>query len=158
MAQLQLPQTLKDPVSIERDGRALSMRLLGATSAPAAIKGNVARYDDVAPGVSALWAVGGDGIKEDLVLAGSQAQSSFSYELKVDGDLRPVARRDGGIDVVDRTGDAVFAFAAPFATDANGLVAPSDAAEFSLLKTGDSWKLSVALDPQWLKAPGRAFP
>lgn len=157
-AKLELPERLDGPVTFRDGDRTLSMRLLGGRSANAVVDGKTARYEDVAPGVSAIWTAGANGGKEDLVLANADAQSRFVYELDASDGLSPKVRRDGGVDVVAADGDVAFALAAPFAVDAKGVATSNEDAEFELERDGKTWKLAVAVDREWLTAEGRAFP
>jgi RHS repeat-associated protein len=155
---LRLPETLADPVVMRRGSHSLSMRLLGASNSRASVDGVRAQYVAVAPGVSASWVANDAGPKEDLVLESAAAQSSFSYELQLDPNLTPKMSDEGGVLITDADGEVVFNLAAPFAIDADGAVAPPQAASMVLSKVASGWRLRVEIDATWLQSPARAFP
>ncbi|MFL5816647.1 MAG: DNRLRE domain-containing protein [Conexibacter sp.] len=145
------------PLRFERDGAWLDMQLRGA-DASGSVTGAAATFAGVAPGVTARWTAHPGAVKEDLVLAGAQASSSFAFDVSLSGGLRLVERPDGGVDAVGENGKVVFALAAPFAYDADGAISPERTVRMSADATANGWVVRLTVDDAWLQAPGRAYP
>ena len=154
---LRVPASLGGAVKPEKDGESLSLKLRGPDVA-AQVSGTTATFPGAGQGVTAKLTANDEAIKEDLILADAGAQTSFTYDLGLSDGLRPVERKDGGLDVLDAGGDVAFSAASPVAADSSGDVAPRAGTTMSVGKDGAGWTLSVSLDPAWVKAPGRAFP
>lgn len=156
---LLLPETLSGaPVRVRHGEDVVSLRLRGASRAEARAEGASARYENVLPGVSAVYTAGFDGVKEELVLASRESASWFTFDVDVSAGLSARETGDGGIAFV-RGGETVMAFAPPKAFDSAENPRLTDRVSLSLERAEDG-VLSVTLrvDPEWLAAPERRFP
>ena len=146
------------PVIVRHGTDTLSMRLRGASDAPARADGATVRYDDVLAGVSALYTAGFDGVKEELVLDSRASASSFTFDVETGEGLSARETDDGGIAFV-RGGATVMAFAPPTAFDSSENPRITDRVSLSLHRPAPG-ELSVTLrvDDEWLAAPERQFP
>jgi RHS repeat-associated protein len=154
--ELDLPLSLGiSPVRVrDRAGRWLTFRPIDG-QAIADVSGQSARYE-ILPGVSAVYTATGDGVKEDLVLAGPASPSTVSFAVEGSAALSPRATPDGGINFVLPDGEVVFRFAPPSMRDAAG--ASSDQVSLSLREAAPGWLVTVTADRAWLSAPERMWP
>jgi RHS repeat-associated protein len=126
---------------------------------PAAVSqvaGSQARYDNVARGVSFVYEVLPDGVKETVTLADRAAASSFVFDLEVPAGARPVAQADGSIVFADEAGTPVFQLATPWMRDASG--AESYAVSQAVVQTETGFELTLTADRTWLDDPERVWP
>jgi RHS repeat-associated protein len=152
---LQLPASLAlAPVRISEGGRWLSFSLEGAQGVlePGERR---ATYREALPHVSVEYEPSADSVKENLVLASAEAQSSFRFLVDASAGLEASAER-GGVLFRTQAGDTAFSFAPPFMIDAAG--ARSDNVSFSLKRLPSGWALSLTADQAWLQAPERRYP
>jgi YD repeat-containing protein len=152
---VQLPDTLAEPVAVREGDDRIAFRLLGAEGAPDA-SGNTARYDDALPSVDAVYEARGDALKETLVLADREAPHAFAFQLSLSDGL---TARLGDADAVEFTnehGAVVASFAPPFMEDAGGRA--SRAVETRLERAGAGYRLTLTADRGWLDDPARRYP
>ncbi|MBW3651311.1 MAG: hypothetical protein KY458_12165, partial [Actinobacteria bacterium] len=123
-----------------------------------------ATYASALPGVDVSYAATSEGVKEDVVLAGPEAPTSFDFTVEASPGLTAIESTAGGIDFVDGEGVARATFAPPFAYDANfestgaESAFSEDAVSLSIVETSPQLVVRLAADPTWLAAPERAWP
>src|SRR5436305_1107198 len=110
-------------------------------------------YPAALPGVDVRLAARGSGVKEDLLLTGAQAPTTFGYTLALTG-LTPRLDADGTVRLLDGT-KVVGVIPAGTITDARQT---TGAVRYTLAKAGNGWTLGLSLDAGWLHDPSRAFP
>ena len=93
-------------------------------------------------------------------MADSSQPASFSFELDASAGLVPVLVAGGSIEFREGGDEETFAeIPAPTVIDASPNAMPSGAVSYSLEPLGQgSWKLTIAVDRDWLAAPDRAWP
>lgn len=149
---LELPGDLKaGPISIAKDGESVAYRLLGAAGR-GAVNDSTDTYAGVLPGTTVTIISESDGVKETLALAGSNAPSSFDYNLQLSQGLSAQPNKAGGIDFVKLGANAPFSFAPPTVTDAAG------ASGSVILQLVSPTDVRLVVDKAWLHQPGRQWP
>jgi hypothetical protein len=94
------------------------VELEAPSNAAPQVKDETAAYPDVFPGVDVVYTSVSEGLKEELVLAGPTAASSYYFTVMSPGlTAEPTAA--GGIAFVDNSGKRWGHFAPPFAHDAS---------------------------------------
>jgi hypothetical protein len=133
-----------------------SLRDAGGT---ASVSGSTVTYADVYPGVSVIYEVVGDGLKESLILAGPDSQRTFSFDVRQSSGVTLKAASDGSVDVVDESGTPQFRVAPPYMVDsATADAAQSDAVSMALESSAGDEVMSVDASSKWLDAPERVWP
>jgi RHS repeat-associated protein len=151
-----LPKTLGEPVRFEVGSSWIEFALDGAApDAEGVAKGTTKTYADAFEGVDATYAARPEGLKELLTLAGRDARSAFTYDLRTSSGLRARETRDGGLEFADGDGKVRVAIVAPFMYDAAGATAGGRHAPRLELE-GD--ELTLRADRDWLESDKRAFP
>jgi hypothetical protein len=157
---LHLPRNMgAAPSRIEKDGHWLSFSLQGAQG-EASVRDNRASYDEVLPGIDAEITVSSEQVKEDLLLASSDAASEFVYDLRTSPALTPSLNDAGDVVFVAGDGRTVFTIPAPIVYDSS----EPDAAHASDLAweleagPGVNSTLALSLSRDWLEDPARVFP
>jgi hypothetical protein len=157
--QMRVPKTLNAPVRLDDGDASMSFDLVGVAPSLAAIDGNTARYADVFPDVDVEYTMLSGSLKEDVVLKSSEAQSSFSYRLKLSNGLSARLTAQQAVDVADAAGKVRFTLAPPVLEDSSGipegLAGPVKA---TLVPEAGGFTLTYAADKDWLAAPERVFP
>jgi RHS repeat-associated protein len=122
-----------------------------------------ATYAGALSGVDVVYTATSRGVKEDIVLSGPQAPSSFDFSVTTSPGL--IAQESaGGISFVDGEGNERARFAPPFAYDASFEASPSatsfteDAVSLRIVETSPQLVVRLAAEPAWLGAPERAWP
>ena len=148
------------PVRLEDDGGAwLSFKLLDADGAPV-LTDDAAKVAD-GPGPtkvrfdSVSW-----GVKETITLnAPPAAAPSYVSELTLSPGLTPQLTDTNEIVVRDAVGDLRFRVRAPFMEDSSGTPEGfSTAVAYSLVESGEGWRLTMTPDFAWLSDPARVYP
>ena len=176
--EVSLPPVLgAGPVRVADDGISVAFTLQDAKGTPspglakslpraasdAAAKAS-ATYANALPGVDVSYTVTAEGVKEDLVLAGPDATTTFDFTVETSAGLTASETAAGGIDFVDGEGTTRAAFAAPFAYDANfestgaQSAFTEDGVSLSIVETSPELVVRLAADPTWLAAPERVWP
>lgn len=157
---VRLPDRLGDePVRLSVDGDWVSAELLGPETEPAQLVGDTASYAS-ADG-SATFELNGlaNGLKEDIEIADASAPSSFNFELSVSEGLTPELSDDGSIRLQDGDDDVIFGLPAPVVSDSSSMLPTPDPVGYKLDPLGErSWRLTVAVDRDWLEKPERSWP
>lgn len=157
----QLPRTHgAAPVRLEHEGRWVSVDLEGGRAVRASVSGNQARYAGVAPGVEVRYTATGAGLKEELVLAGAEATSRFSYRVALSPGLTPHTLPSGAIEFRDAAGAAHLGFARPYLRDSSESPLKRLLVDVTvdLERMGEGYRVTYSADREWLQAPERVFP
>lgn len=139
-------------------GETASYRLEGARPVEGAVSGSKLVYDEILPSVRLELSAEATGMKEDIVLKTPAAATSFVFPLEL-GGLTASLASSGDVEYRNAAGDVLLSSPAPWAADADGVVAPSDDV-FHELVTSATGEVAVrtTLSRSWLDAPARAFP
>src|SRR5262249_55264648 len=124
-------------------------------------EGNKATYEDQRDAVAFELTSTTSGVKEEIVLDGPSAPSSFAFELSASKGLSPELGEDGAVRFAAEDGRAFAGLPPPTIAASAGApdLADNDAVSYSLSKgDGESWRLVVAVDRKWLEDPARAWP
>lgn len=176
--QVSLPAALgSGPVVAARDGISVAFTMRGATGAPSpgtpqslppASSEEAARssatYANAVEGVDVSYSAMPEGVKEDVVLAGPDAPTSFDFVVETSPGLSARETPGGGIDFVDAEGNPQASFAPPFAYDANFKTTGAqsayteEAVSLRIVESAPELVVRLAVDPVWLAAPERAWP
>ncbi|MDO8210764.1 hypothetical protein [Conexibacter sp. CPCC 206217] len=160
-AQVMLPSSLGDGAaggaSISTADGSVRTWVEGA-NAPATARDEVATYDEALPGVAVKMRAVPEGLKEDLILADRFASSAFSYRVRLSDGLGARLARGGEIEIL-RGARVAFVIPAPVAVDAAAAPATAPAPQYALRRLdGGDYRLSFALDREWLRADERVWP
>jgi hypothetical protein len=176
---VELPAVLgASPVRVSSENVSVAFTLRGATGvpevgvpaagaalvAPPEVARSSATYADALPGVSVTYTAMAEGVKEELVLADANTQTSFDFDVSLSEGLSAVATPDGGINIVDGAGaeqafiDAPFLYDQAFARDGAASGYKSEAVSLSIVEQSPGLVLRLAADPAWLADPARAYP
>ncbi|MBO9532665.1 MAG: DNRLRE domain-containing protein [Solirubrobacteraceae bacterium] len=154
-----IPSSLSEPVELEHDGRAISLRLVGANAgAQADADGAEASFDGVLSGVDASYVARPAGVKETLKLATRWSPQVFRYDLRAYAAW--TAMVEGG-DVVlrDLSGDERYRITAPLAWDSASDPAFTNDLSLSVSKVSSGrWQVTLRPDVAWLSDPSRVYP
>jgi RHS repeat-associated protein len=156
------------PVRLSTGEGWVAARLLGSRSEPAEVEGESANYELDGSGASVELSTLADGIKEDILIPGPSAPSTFHFELTASSGLTPELMEDGSVAFDDDAGKTIATLPGPTVSDASdgdqdglmgALVEASKAVHYNLEKgSGSSWELTVEVSREWLDQPGRAWP
>lgn len=109
-------------------------------------------YRGVFDGAALEYTLGGETVKEDIII--SDRAQSYIYTFELDTEL--ALERDGeGLVLRDGEQD-VFMLPAPYMTDADG--ARSSSVHYSFERRDGGYTLTVTADSEWINAEERAFP
>jgi hypothetical protein len=108
-----------DLVSVEKDGKSLTLLPVKANQVKGAVTGNKINYPGIFADADLLYSIQGGGVKEDIILHQFNGNNTFSFELKLNG-LKAITEKDGTIAFVDSKGNKLWYFDKPFMTDAAG--------------------------------------
>lgn len=126
-----------------------------ANTASGVPDGEKMKYENIYPSVDMAYSVLSNGVKEDIILKDSSAQSSFVFEVISQG-LTPKLNENGTISFLDKRNKEIFQAAKPFAYDSNENY--TDNIISNLSQKEGRWFLEVTLDSTWLKDQARAYP
>ncbi len=143
------------PVRLQEGTQWLSFALEGANGLAVAA-GRTARYPNALPGVTAAYTAFGDGIKEELILAGATSPSRFSFVVRTSPGLSPRRTAEGAIEFADDKGELAFLFAPPSMLDA--AKAFSDKVDLAISEAPGGWRVELIADRAWLDDPKRVWP
>jgi RHS repeat-associated protein len=137
----------------------IGSRLLATETEPAELSEGTAVYESPEAKTSFEYTTLPDGLKEEIELAGPSSPSSFRYLLSASASLHADLTADGSVVFKDEHGEAVASLPAPTVADAQTLAPDPDHVSYQLApREGGTWVLTVSVDPEWLAAPGRAWP
>ena len=143
-------------VKVEKDNITIEMTSIDAITKGMIVENSSVVYKGTKRGVEHLYAVGYNGIKEDIILNQNIDEPVFNYELDVKGPA-DVVQEEGLIYVVDKkSNEPVFTLSAPFMEDNDGN--QSFDVELKLISEQGKHRITVAADEQWLKDPARVYP
>ena len=109
-------------------------------------------YRGVFDGAALEYTLGGETVKEDIIISGRAQSYIYTFEL----DTELTLERDGeGLVLRDGEQD-VFTLPAPYMTDADG--ARSSSVHYSFEHRDGGYTLTVTADSEWINAEERAFP
>ena len=109
-------------------------------------------YRGVFDGAALEYTLGGETVKEDIIISGRAQSYIYTFEL----DTELTLERDGeGLVLRDGEQD-VFTLPAPYMTDADG--ARSSSVHYSFERRDGGYTLTVTADSEWINAEERAFP
>lgn len=94
-------------------------------------------------------------LKETVVLHRAPAHHQFEFPLELDR-VRLEPQPDGSLAALDADGQIAWRFAAPTATDAAGVAAPT--VTQAIAERQGQPRLVLSVDPAWLADPARAYP
>ena len=109
-------------------------------------------YRGVFDGAALEYTLGGETVKEDIIISGRAQSYIYTFEL----DTELTLERDGeGLVLRDGEQD-VFMLPAPYMTDADG--ARSSSVHYSFERRDGGYTLTVTADSEWINAEERVFP
>jgi RHS repeat-associated protein len=158
--EVSLPRRMDEgPVRLTSEEGSVASELVGTPTEAVEVSGNTASYEGAQPGLDFDLHTVSNGIKEDIELADHSAPHTFSYELSAAAGLTPVENEDGSIDFRNEEEETVVTLPAPVIEDSSPNATPSHAVHYELkVQEGDTWRLTVEADPEWLNDPSRIFP
>lgn len=131
------------------DGKAIAVAPVGTAGGADALKveGSTARYEDLWPGVDAVYRVSPEGVEEDLVLKRPGLPAIFGFDLS---GAAAHLNSSNGLDVVV-DGRRVAEVPAPVVSTARGPVASEvSGARLSVGSGAAAGRVEVAVDDRWL--------
>ncbi|MFF3398117.1 LamG-like jellyroll fold domain-containing protein [Streptomyces sp. NPDC002659] len=144
------------------DGLSVAYAVQGAGRVAGKVDGSVITYPDVRESSDLELIIGGESLKETLVLKSKDSPTSWSFPLALEG---LTARLDdvGGVEFVDAGGNQRAWMPPGWMEDSNlaensNEGAISSGVRYSLTKAAGRQVLVVTLDAAWLNAPERVFP
>jgi YD repeat-containing protein len=137
-------------------GHSIAFGLQDAAAAPAKLSGDHVTYTGARPDVDVRLAATTTGVKEELVLRSAKAPTTYDFTLDLRGLTPSLDRTTGDIRLSDERGDPRAVIPAGWMLDDKGV--ESRAVTYGLARSGDSWRLRVTLDAEWLRDPTRAYP
>jgi RHS repeat-associated protein len=148
------------PVRIDfGDGRWISQRPLGLSTQPVDLAGEVATYEPAGSNAGVEFTGLATGLKENIVLAGPSAPSTYRYALDLSGGISPELTEGGAIEFRDSEGATVGYMPPPVMADSAAEPQVSNAIHYAIEpKDSGGWLLSVEADSEWLSDPARVFP
>lgn len=158
---LHLPDRLgAGPIRIALGDEWVSSEALGVGSPPVDLEGDTASYEAADASTSFEFSGFANGLKEEIVLAGPSAPTTYAFELRASPGLTPKLDSFGSIDFQDEQGKSIVSLPAPSMSDsAPSGGAVSNAVSYNLRPgDGDSWHLTVTADRDWLSDPDRQWP
>lgn len=123
-----------------------------------------ATYAGAAPGVDVAYRATGQGVKEDVVLAGPDSPASYDFGVEASAGLSAQENAAGGIDFLDGAGEIRAHFSPPVAYDANFGTPESEgsftdeAVSLRIVEQKPTLVVRLAAEQAWLDAPERAWP
>lgn len=157
---VRLPEDLNEaPVKLSTAEAWVSQRPLDIAVADAEVQGSDATYPAAGERTAFDYSGLANGLKENIELLDASAPTAYRFELEASSGVEAQLTEEGAVEFRDSDGNEVAVIPAPVMSDAAGAVAPEGAVHFNLEADGEGrWILNVQADPQWLEAPGRAWP
>ncbi|MBI5228850.1 right-handed parallel beta-helix repeat-containing protein, partial [Candidatus Micrarchaeota archaeon] len=121
----------------------------------ASIAGNVISFKDIYQSTDFNYAITQNSLKEEIILKGPDAPTSFSFNFQSSG----VHHRVSGNSIEfleDGTNKPLFLIQAPFMRDASG--AKSNSVSLNAEPAGQEVRITVSADAQWINSADRKFP
>lgn len=112
-------------------------------------------YADILPGVDVEYILFGDMVKENILV--KQRGGPYTYDFTLSLNNLTPQMRDGAILLQNAAGETVYAFPAPYMTDARGVYSPE--VSYTLTDGGNGkWGLSVVASPAFMDDPATVYP
>ncbi|MFJ7067895.1 LamG-like jellyroll fold domain-containing protein [Streptomyces sp. NPDC101115] len=144
------------------DRAAITYAIEGAAHTRGKVSGSVITYPKIRPSADLELIVGGESVKETLVLKDAKAPSVWRFPLALEG-LTAKLDGYGGISFVDAVGRQQAWMPAGWMEDSNkapnsneGVI--SSGVGYDIVREGGRQVLVVTLDKNWLSDPQRVFP
>jgi RHS repeat-associated protein len=152
------PDTAETPPSTEG-----SVDAEKPSNSKAETVGAIATYPNAFAGVDAVYTSTSEGLKEELILAGPDAPSTYDFSLNMSSGLKAETTSTGGVAFTGSNGKVWGEFAAPFVHDASypGSTPLDGAAldvKLQLIEQEGKSVVRLSLEESWLKDPIREFP
>ncbi|HEY0829354.1 MAG TPA: hypothetical protein VGE40_14740, partial [Bacilli bacterium] len=144
-----------DLVTVEKDGKSISLVPDKANQTKGTVKGNEITYPGLFSNTDVRYRLLGSGVKEDLILHRYSNENTFTFELKLNG-LKPLIENDGTISFSDTNGNKLWFFEKPYMTDA--VEKYSDKVELTLRKENGKTYVDVVADQAFLQDPATQYP
>ncbi|HEX6681733.1 MAG TPA: LamG-like jellyroll fold domain-containing protein [Candidatus Limnocylindrales bacterium] len=143
-------------------GRWVGWSLVNASLPDPVVSGTRATYSEVLPATDVELDAFHSGVEETLVLRSANAQTSWLFELNLQG-LTPVLDADGGVSLQDTSGRTAARIPPGYLEDSrvdprSGEGARSNALSYELTSANGKPALRVTADRAWLADPGRVWP
>lgn len=162
---VELAEFANDPAlfQVNQNGTPVTIELKGAGKAGRKVSGSTATYTNALPNTDVTYEVTAHSVKESIVLKTGAAvgDGKWDFTLKT-GALTP--KVDGNVvKIVDKSGKAVAVLPPIEVWDSAGSEKdkkPSarTGGAYGLVRDGENWQLSVAVDKKWLTDKARKFP
>ena len=148
------------PVRVESGGAWVSFAAQGADGAPQVAGDEASIRGGLGPNTALVYQARHQGVKEAIVLsAAPESPPSYTFDLHTSPGLTPRSSGDGGLELVDATGKAVFSVPAPFMSVSSGTDAGYSAdVRLARAPAADGWTVTLTPDPGWLADPARVYP
>jgi YD repeat-containing protein len=158
--EVSLPSELEEgPARLVVGDQWIASKLLATETESAEVSEGAATYESPEADTAFEYTTLPTGIKEEIELEGPSSPSSFRYELTASPGLTPEFAEDGSVVFRDEDGRAVASLPAPTVADAASLAPTPDHVSYQLAPREEgAWLLTVAVDPEWLEDPNRAWP
>ncbi|WP_243292303.1 DNRLRE domain-containing protein [Bacillus sp. FJAT-47783] len=142
-------------VSVEKDGKSISLIPVQAKNVPGIVKNNEITYKGIFEQADVRYRVKGDAVKEDIILNSMPVENTFTFELKLKG-LTAVTQENGTIVFQDQKGNLEWYLEKPYMTDANGKY--SDKVTLKLREESGKTFVDVIADQAFLQDPETQYP
>ncbi|WP_446221245.1 PA14 domain-containing protein [Nocardia sp. IBHARD005] len=162
---VELAEFANDPAlfQVNQNGTPVTIELKGAGKAGRKVSGSTATYANALPNTDVTYEVTADSVKESIVLKTGAAvgDAKWDFTLKT-GGLTP--KVDGNVvKISDKSGKVVAVLPPIEVWDSAGSEKdkkPSarTGGAYGLVRDGENWQLSVAVDKKWLTDKARKFP
>ncbi|MFD6102362.1 PA14 domain-containing protein, partial [Nocardia salmonicida] len=162
---IELAEFANDPAlfQVNQNGTPVTIELKGAGKAGRKVSGSTATYANALPNTDVTYEVTADSVKESIVLKTGAAvgDGKWDFTLKT-GALTP--KVDGNVvKIFDKSGKVVAVLPPIEVWDSAGSEKdkkPSarTGGAYGLVRDGENWQLSVAVDKKWLTDKARKFP
>lgn len=128
--------------------------------------GAEASYPGVAASTDLSYLATESGVKETLTLHGPNSPTEFKFLFEGPTGTKVVPQSDGSLGVESSEGKRVFLFEEPWAQEHQlpGIVSPIDPSDRHVsmsvkeVQLPVGFELTLSIDADWLKTPGRRFP
>ncbi|WP_432972093.1 DUF6531 domain-containing protein [Dactylosporangium sp. CA-233914] len=148
--------------TLDLGGARVGFGLAGAAAVKGKVNGDTVAYQSVRPFADIELSTSVAQVKEDLVLHGPQAPTSWLFPLQLSGVTAELDPDSGEVLFRDPAGKVRGAVPPGWMVDANigpsGEGAVSTGVRYSLEEYGTGIALRVDLDAEWLSDPARKFP
>jgi YD repeat-containing protein len=143
-----LPSSLSEPVKIRRGASWVSMQLRGAAGT-GSVDGVTATYTDALPGADVSYRVSSGAVGEQIHLHGTDAPATLVFELAASDGVTAEKLHNGTI-ALTADGDKLFGLSPSYAFADSDPEATQEVST-DLLKTADGWRVTLSVDPSWLR-------